>query len=168
MIGRAWINKNVFNEIKKEANLWLPNETGGVLLGYWSSHDELVITNLIGPGINALHGRHSFSPDAKWQEAEIAKIYKKSGRLITYLGDWHSHPEGAPSLSIRDLVTMFRVAVHKPARAPRPIMGILYNNPKWELVVWRFDISKIVSGVPAIKMEVIWFDEKSDHENYLV
>lgn len=144
-----------------ESERWCPKETGGVLMGYWSGRD-VVITEIIGPGPKAVHRRYSFTPDSKWQENEIARIYEESGRVITYLGDWHSHPYGTQGLSIKDLVTLLRVAVHKPARAPRPIMGILHDNPQWELVVWRFAFSKIISGEQAVAMKVTWFDGKSN------
>lgn len=141
-----------------EAESWCPKETGGVLVGYWSNKD-VVVTDIIGPGSKAVHRRYTFTPDTAWQESEIARIYEASGRVHTYLGDWHSHPYGSQNLSIKDLGVMIRVATHRPARAARPIMGILYNNPTWELVIWRFAFSKIVSGVPAAVMKVTWFDQ---------
>lgn len=140
-----------------ESERWSPKETGGVLMGYWSDRD-VVLTDIIGPGPKAVHRRYSFTPDSKWQENEIARIYEESGRVITYLGDWHSHPYGTQELSIKDLVTLLRVAIHKPARAPKPIMGILHNNPQWELSVRRVAFSKIVSGTPTVAMKVTWFD----------
>jgi integrative and conjugative element protein (TIGR02256 family) len=153
----AWVDKRLLGLMSAESECWCPKETGGILVGYWSDRD-VVITDIIGPGPKAVHRRYSFTPDAKWQENEIARTYEESGRVITYLGDWHSHPHGTPGLSIKDLVTLLRVAIHKPARAPRPIMGILHNNPQWELMVWRFAFSKIVSGPPTVAMKVTWFD----------
>jgi integrative and conjugative element protein (TIGR02256 family) len=155
----AWVDKKIMDAMTSESNCWCPKETGGVLVGYWSNHD-VVITDIIGPGPKAEHRRYSFAPDTKWQEHEIARIYEQSGRIHTYLGDWHSHPYGNQQLSVKDLITLFRVAVHKPARAPSPIMGVLHNNPQWELAVWRFAYSKVVSGNPYTAMKVVWFDGK--------
>ena len=154
----AWVERMVFKQMSLDADHLCPKETGGVLMGYWASLDQVVITNMIGSGPNAAHNRYSFTPDDQWQAAEISRIYEESGRVVTYLGDWHSHPGGSPSLSIKDLITLFRVAVHKPARASKPLMGILYNNPQWELEVWNFTLSKIISGKPVATMNVAWFD----------
>jgi integrative and conjugative element protein (TIGR02256 family) len=161
----AWLDNNVLKAMAREADFCTPRETGGILMGYWAGIDQVVITNIIGPGPKAVHRSYSFTPDDDWQTKEIGRIYTESGRVVTYLGEWHSHPHGAPGLSFKDLRTLFRVAVHKPARAPRPIMGILYNNPSWELVMWRFAFSKIVSGMPAAAMKVIWFDSPGDLVN---
>lgn len=159
MSRTAWVDKRLLDLMIAESDCWYPKETGGILMGYLCDQD-VVVTDVIGPGPKAVHRRYSFTPDAKWQGDEIAKIYEESGRVTTYLGDWHSHPHGTPGLSVKDLVTLFRVAIHKPARAPRPIMGILHNNPQWELVVWRFAFSRIASGVPAVTMKVTLFDGK--------
>lgn len=162
----AWVDKKLLDFMGAESNHWYPKETGGILMGYWAGRD-VVITDFVGPGPKAVHKRYSFTPDSKWQEAEIARIYNESGRVTTYLGDWHSHPDSTAALSLKDLVTLLRVATHKPARAPKPIMCILHNNPKWELVVWRFALSKIVSGKPAVAMKIAWFNSEDvggDHE----
>lgn len=159
MSDTAWVDRKILSAMSEESNYWCTKESGGVLMGYWSDRD-VVITDIIGPGPKAVHRRYSFTPDSTWQEDQIARIYEDSGRVHTYLGDWHSHPYGGRELSIKDLSVMIRVATHRPARAVRPIMLILYNNPKWELVVWRFAFSKIVSGVPTIAMKVTWFDGK--------
>lgn len=158
MSQTAWVDKRLLGQMREESKRWFPQETGGVLMGYWSDQDA-TITDIIGPGPKALHTRYSFTPDAKWQEDEIARLYDESGRVKTYLGDWHSHPYGTSCLSVKDLVTLIRVALYKPARAPKPLMGILYNNPHWELVVWRSAFSKIISGAPTIAMELRWFDD---------
>lgn len=161
MIDTAWVDKKILDGMTLESNCWCPKETGGILMGY-RAKSSVVITDLIGPGPKATHRRHSFAPDARWQENEIGRIYEQSGRVYTYLGDWHSHPYGDQQLSIKDLITLFRVAAHKPARAPRPIMGVLHNNPQWELTVWRFAYSRIVSGAPSEVMKVVWFDSRID------
>jgi len=155
--GTAWVDRKILAAMIAESNYWCPKETGGVLMGYWSDRD-VVITDIIGPGSKAIHRRYSFTPDALWQQHEIARIYEKTGRVHTYLGDWHSHPYGGRDLSVKDLEVMIRVATHEPARAVRPIFGIVYNNPKWELVIWRFAFSNIDSGAPAVVMKLFGFD----------
>ena len=75
----------------EEARRCLPNETGGAFMGYWSDPNTVVITDVIGPGPNAKHTRYSFHPDVEYHAAEIDRIYSQSGRINTYLGDWHTH-----------------------------------------------------------------------------
>src|SRR3989442_1461190 len=94
-LGLAWIAKTVLQTMVVEARRRAPNETGGVLLGYWADAGrQVVITDAVGPGPQAAHRRTSFEPDHEFQEAEIRRLYRGSGRRLAYLGDWHTHPRG--------------------------------------------------------------------------
>jgi integrative and conjugative element protein (TIGR02256 family) len=135
--GVAWVRKTIVEEMTVEAERAFPAETGGVLLGYWARpHEELVITRLIGPGPNAVHKASGFVPDADYQEAEIASCYAESGRLHTYLGDWHTHPNSLPDLSRKDRRTFASIAHHSEARMPVPVMAVL-GGPPWALKIWK-------------------------------
>lgn len=126
-----------------EAKAAWPNETGGVLLGYWVNRtDELVITHVVGPGPNARHGSRSFVPDGAYHEAEIARQYERSDRVIVYLGDWHSHPGSGPQLSRRDRHTLRVIARFEAARLAKPVMVVVGNRRGWTLAAWRYSSSR--------------------------
>jgi hypothetical protein len=63
-IGTAWISKGVLAFMAQEFRRTLPNETGGVLVGYWMADSEgVVITDAVGPGPRATHDKTRFVPD---------------------------------------------------------------------------------------------------------
>ena len=137
-VGTAWISKASLDEMIAEAERVFPNETGGVLLGYWVHPlEEVVITAVVGPGPNAVHQGDRFVPDVRYQDEEIARHYSESGRLHTYLGDWHTHPRSEPWLSRQDRRTLWEIATHAEARAPVPLMAVLACGSPWTLEVWR-------------------------------
>ncbi len=121
----------------QEANLRHPLETGGILIGYFME-TEVVIVDVIGPGKSAKHEVGTFTPDYTWHDQEVARLYKESGRRHTYLGDWHTHPDGFGSLSIRDIATLDNIARCKSARARNPVMAILSGKRKWKIAVWNY------------------------------
>jgi len=133
---RIWLPEELLDEIKGLANRVHPNETGGVFIGYGAGNG-LVITAITGPGPRAVHEPDAFTPDYVYQDSEIERIYRESGRCHTYLGDWHSHPDGGEILSSRDKRTLHRIARHRPARTPVPIMGILVRDECWGFAIWR-------------------------------
>ncbi len=140
----VWISKETLAKMLEEAKHKLPDETGGVLLGYWSEQfDEAVITHITGPGPNAIHHPNNFTPDSDYQETEIAKHYEESGRLHTYLGDWHTHPRGKVLLSDTDRRTLRRIAAYKDARLPIPLMAILGGVSEWLLKFWCFEPTRL-------------------------
>lgn len=153
-VGTAWIHKSVWNELLSEADRCFPNETGGVLLGYESvDTNDVVITYAVGPGPNAIHELASFVPDSIWQQAQIDDYYRESGRTKTYLGDWHTHPSGGSHFSSKDRGTLKRIARTPEARAPSPIMAILYGERgNWDLRVGRLTTIRIANFLVGYRM----------------
>ena len=131
-----WLPEKLREEMSILATNAYPNETGGVLIGY-NAGNGLVITAITGPGRDAIHKPHAFTPDYAYHDAEIERIYNQSGRRHTYLGDWHSHPDGDSTLSSKDKRTLRAIAEYVPARTSSPIMGILDGRTSWRFVVWR-------------------------------
>jgi integrative and conjugative element protein (TIGR02256 family) len=154
-VGKAWIPDEVSKLLVKEATSAFPNETGGVLMGYWGvAYSEVVVTHAVGPGPLALHYRKSFLPDATYQENEIARIYEDSNRISTYLGDWHTHPKGSSFLSYRDKRTLRRIADHSDARCSIPIMAVLGGGDNdWFMRVWKYQRQTRSREIFGIRVE---------------
>ena len=134
----AWVATETRERMVAEARRRSPLETGGVLMGYWAEDESgVVIAEIVGPGPKAVHKRASFTPDHVYQEREIERIYKESGRRVTYLGDWHSHPDGPMMLSVVDRLTQLRIGLHQTARAPRALMAVIAGGRPWTLGVWQ-------------------------------
>lgn len=132
----TWVANTANAAMEREATLAYPRETGGVLIGYWATTD-LVILSAVPAGPRAKIDIASFSPDSEFHATETARHYHASHRLHIYLGDWHSHPDGAPKLSSIDRRTLRRIAKDRAARIRRPIMAILSGAPgHWTLDVW--------------------------------
>lgn len=145
----AWVYRPVLEFLNLEATAKAPLETGGILMGYFGqSRSVPVILRATGPGPRAVHLRDHYRPDPGYDESQIATIYRESGGLITYLGDWHTHLTPFTGLSRRDRRTLRRIARCKSARVEMPLMLILSYDDEWELAVWqgRLHRSYIWSG----------------------
>jgi integrative and conjugative element protein (TIGR02256 family) len=131
----VWWSAAALEEALREAQRAFPSETGGLLLG-WSAHPgAVVISQVIGPGPAACHEATAFTPDAAWQEEQLAEAYEQAGRRLQYLGDWHTHPRGTVRLSSTDRATLRRIADHADARATHPVMALLAGGPLWQVAV---------------------------------
>lgn len=130
-------------------------ETGGLLAGYWTN-DEVVVTDVIGPGPAAKHDRFNFEPDYRWQSEVIGSFYDENEGRLTYLGDWHTHPAGTTDPSSLDIKTIRNIADNKAARAARPLMLILGNT------LDVFSLHCMVSGNMVSISDVQTFDFKKD------
>jgi integrative and conjugative element protein (TIGR02256 family) len=137
----VWIPPRVGSELEGEADRCRPLETGGVLLGFEDADDDrqIQVVDAVGPGPGGTHRRDRFEPDAAWQRDRIAAIYRDSGRVVTYLGDWHSHPLGSGRPSRLDRKTAARIARCAEARVPQPVILILSGGEEsWMLHAYRY------------------------------
>lgn len=138
-IGTAWISKGVLAFMAHEFRRAFPEETGGVLVGYWTTGPEgVVITHAVGPGPCATHSDNRFVPDWSYHELEVARLYEESGRFHTYLGDWHSHPNSTTRLSPTDRRTLVKIANHTAARVTTPLMAIVGDSNPLTLRIWQY------------------------------
>lgn len=133
----VWITEEILTYVHSSSEKWLPKETGGILMGYIVGN-EFVVTDIIGPGPKAVHRDFSFEPDQNFHKSEIAKIYNLSNRTITYIGDWHTHPNSKPYLSDQDKKAIKNIAAFKKARLPTPLM-LISAPPMKDFAVWIFE-----------------------------
>lgn len=148
-----FVPAGVLCDLEREANRHFPDESGGVLLGYADADKpkRIQAVDQIGPGPEATHERHRFEPDAAWQTERIAAAYDESGRVVTYLGDWHSHPCGSAVPSVLDRSTARLIARSREARAPHPLMMIVHGCPgEWQVAAYRWGFWRLHEATVVI------------------
>ena len=134
-----WVRSKVADRILSQARAFAPYETGGLLIGYTSpSAQDIVIVDLVGPGPNAIHERARFEPDYDYQDTTLAKLYARWGRQATYVGDWHTHPAGALTMSSTDRSTLRTIATSASARIAEPVMLICGGRRGWSFSAWHW------------------------------
>lgn len=125
----VWVAEDVLRFCRSEAARTFPDETGGVLMGWHRpERAEVVVVHAVGPGPDAQHEGVRFTPDNNHHVTSVGDVYRRSGRKVTYLGDWHSHPNGITQPSRVDQRTLARIADHPPSRCPDPVMLLLAGS----------------------------------------
>lgn len=80
-----------------------PFETGGALVGYYASDKLAVVTEVLGPPADTIHGPRALVLGAAGLAEHFAAIWPAR----YHLGDWHTHPgESPPVPSDTDHATM--------------------------------------------------------------
>lgn len=103
-----------------------PLETGGALVGYFESNHLAVVTDVLGPPADTVHGRTSLDLGA----AGLADYFKAIWPSRFYLGSWHTHPgESSPVASDTDHATMRALAANPAEKCPQPLSLILGGEP---------------------------------------
>lgn len=155
-----WVRENAYRQMEELAIESYPLETGGLLLGYESDDAVPVVTAITGPGPKARHRRHSFLPDTDYQQALLEAHHNATLGVESYLGDWHTHPDGCIALSRRDKKTLRNIAAAPGAYLKHPVMAILapgketwtlgafrLNNWTDHLIMYRHDITSFRSRI---------------------
>lgn len=136
------IQAKVKNKLKHCYEEGLPNETGGVLFGYYS--DDLktaIVTDTFidrkgskGTLKNFIRGENGFKEYSK-------KMWKKNK---FYLGEWHTHPNSSPLMSQQDKAQMIQIRKNKKINCPEPILLIVGKiNKKIKVQTYIFGESEI-------------------------
>jgi integrative and conjugative element protein (TIGR02256 family) len=140
--GHLVLPADLEEAIVEQADLWTPKETGGMLLGYRGESEGIfmaVVTGLIDAGPKAKRTRWRFEPDGLWQQQLLETAYEDSGRVTTYLGDWHSHPRGRAIPSATDRRTYAKVAAETDSQTSSPVVLIAAPDAREHLRAYTID-----------------------------
>jgi hypothetical protein len=114
----------------------LPHETGGILLGY---HDltlgQIVIVDALPapPDSQTSEGHFLRGVDGLLQVYQ--EVQRRTGNIVEYLGEWHSHPTGhGAKQSSDDIVQLFNLAVGM-VEDGRPALQLIVAEQAVEIYV---------------------------------
>lgn len=91
----------------------LPNETGGVLVGYYDLNlNTVVIVDALPPPPDSKSTPHSFERGTEGLAEKIKDISMRTAGVVGYVGEWHSHPDNYPAVpSTDDLIQLSYLAL---------------------------------------------------------
>lgn len=128
-----------------------PTEAGGIFIGaYRSRHIEIVSCTV--PMANDTRRRFSFDRADHRHQAAALSAWRESGHTLTFVGEWHSHPEAVPSPSWVDRRTWTKVMKHQPA-FPHFFM-IQGWDSDWCAVGWRGQLLRVAFEVGSSSLPV--------------
>ena len=119
-------------EVKKLLKLCersIPNETGGILLGrYSTSLDCAVVTTVTGAPADSQFGKTWFVRGVKGLQRRADSLWRRNREY--YLGEWHFHPLGSPRPSCTDLRQLQEIADSEHYHCPEPVLLIIGGDPQ--------------------------------------
>ncbi|WP_261320397.1 Mov34/MPN/PAD-1 family protein [Rhizobium leguminosarum] len=108
--------------IEKEALGSVAQETGGILIGRYEGDGNVAVVTA------ATERTNDSSSGRAWFQRGVSGLTAKLRARWTqgeyYLGEWHSHPGGAPDPSSNDIREMRSISIDTSYRCPKPIMVI--------------------------------------------
>lgn len=108
-----FIDDGVEQQLRDLRQQGFPNETGGVLLGYYDFNVNaiVVVAGLPAPP-DSKAGSGSFERGIAGLAEAVKDAAKRTAGMVGYIGEWHSHPLGhSASPSWRDLMQLIHLAL---------------------------------------------------------
>ena len=77
----------------------LPNETGGVILGYVDQKRKTIhVVDVLEAPTDSVASRVGFQRGATGMREAIERAAELSANIVCYLGEWHSHPRNSSAM----------------------------------------------------------------------
>ena len=114
-------------KVRTQREACLPNETGGVLLGYFDLVlGSVFIVDALAAPPDSLGERTGFIRGVEGLEPAVEEAARRTGQIVRYVGEWHSHPRGhTPDPSDLDLVLLVHLASGLDAEGLPAVMLIV-------------------------------------------
>jgi integrative and conjugative element protein (TIGR02256 family) len=133
-------------------------EAGGILLGrYRLPHIEIVACS--EPLASDIRSFASFDRRDPGHRLEALRRWKDSQGTVTFVGEWHTHPEARPSPSSIDLRT-WEEALEQAGRLP--LAFIIRGYADWWFGLGRLGRRVIrLSAIPSSAFDAVRAEESS-------
>jgi proteasome lid subunit RPN8/RPN11 len=118
------LSHKAYSYIQVETVAALPNETGGLLVGFIHYKRKIIyVTRALPPPQDSEGYPYAFKLGIQDVPEQLEVIYQRTGGVISYVGEWHSHPNGSEQLSTTDLAAVKQISAHlQRARIPTHII----------------------------------------------
>lgn len=118
------IKDELLRKMKKYGKEHYPNEYGGLLVGRHSDDFKCVLIEETVLPKEFKSSRFKFERGVKGLKKVLHDFFKQTPSL-SYVGEWHTHPDGAPIPSLTDLNAMHEVVKHKDVFIMNPVLLII-------------------------------------------
>lgn len=100
-----------------------PNEFGGVFVGF--KQEKLVVIEDVLIPDDFENGKTIFVRHPGTLNDRLELIFKKTNGKSTYIGEWHSHPNGPATPSSTDITAMKEIAGNEKIGNSNPTLMIV-------------------------------------------
>ena len=111
------IDADLKEKISKRRMSQLPNETGGVILGYVDQKlKNIYVVDMLNAPPDSSADQTGFTRGVANLKIELAEVRRRTAGIVDYIGEWHSHPSftsaypsGLDRLQIKELAEALKL-----------------------------------------------------------
>lgn len=124
-----FIDDGVEQDLHDMRNKGLPNETGGVILGYYDFNIKavLVVAALPAP-LDSKSTPNSFTRGIAGLAEAIKEASERTAGMVGYIGEWHSHPPGCSALPSNDDLVQLSYLTQRMSEDGLPAFSLIVGE----------------------------------------
>jgi integrative and conjugative element protein (TIGR02256 family) len=109
---RVFWDNGLLEKLKGIREHSLPNETGGVVLGYCDQKRRAIqVVDVLSAPVDSVSSSSEFIRGAAGLAETIERVAECTSNIVGYVGEWHSHPRGVSATpSTTDVVLLASLA----------------------------------------------------------
>jgi integrative and conjugative element protein (TIGR02256 family) len=136
---RVTLTVEVVRQMQALRQTAAPNETGGVLIGSFDALRGVVhIVAALPAPADSQQAPTYFIRGARELKVAIDAIVLQSAGILGYVGEWHSHPDGAAARPSRDDEAVFDyLKIHLGPTGTPYVMAICGKHETWLRAGWQ-------------------------------
>ncbi len=130
-----YIDNGVRNQLFNMRQHALPNETGGVLLGYFDFNINalIVVCGLPAPE-DSISTPTSFVRGVKGVHESVTNANHRTAGIVSYIGEWHSHPTGCSVMPSGDDLEQVAYLIENMATDGLPAIQIIVGDNEFSVI----------------------------------
>jgi integrative and conjugative element protein (TIGR02256 family) len=124
------------DKLKQARLAALPNEIGGSIIGITDLKARtLVIVDVLPTPPDSQSCTSHFIRGEKGQQEALEEVHARTARVVDYLGEWHSHPDGVPARPSQDDEILLNTVHRKMSVEGLPALMVIVASNEVSFIV---------------------------------
>ncbi|MDF5952696.1 ThiF family adenylyltransferase [Pseudomonas aeruginosa] len=124
------------DKLKQARLAALPNEIGGSIIGITDlKAGTLVIVDVLPTPPDSQSSPSHFIRGEKGQQEALEEVQGRTARVVDYLGEWHSHPDGVPARPSQNDESLLNTVHRKMSVEGLPALMVIVASNEVSFIV---------------------------------
>lgn len=124
------------DKLKQARLAALPNEIGGSIIGITDLKARtLVIVDVLPTPPDSQSSPSHFIRGEKGQQEALEEVHGRTARVVDYLGEWHSHPDGVPARPSQNDESLLNTVHRKMSVEGLPALMVIVASNEVSFIV---------------------------------
>lgn len=129
-------NVNLQEKVRQFRSANLPNETGGVLLGYIDQKlQSIFVVDILPAPPDSVADPSGFIRGVQELEEQIKLTQTRTANIVSYIGEWHSHPPGTSTKPSNHDIKLLSYLIETLKHEGLPVIMLIIgeNEETWSI-----------------------------------